>query len=52
MAKFKRFEASNKKKDKFKSTQRDETFRKIAKVNSKHKMKYTDYDTSLSAQEH
>jgi len=50
MAKFKRFEASNRKKDKFKSTQRDETFRKVSKVNTKHKMKSVDDESEFSTQ--
>jgi len=49
MAKFKRFEASNKKKDKFKSVQRDDSFPKM-KTATKYKMKYTNDDAEFSTQ--
>ena len=51
MAKIKRFEASNKKKDKFKSAQREESSLK-ERASTKYKMKYIDYETKFSAQYH
>ena len=50
MPKFKRFESSNKKKDKCKSIQREDSFAKVAKTDTKYKMKWSDYEEEFPAQ--